>query len=78
MRNRPCDTNDLELVYNCSIQEVEARESGVQGHPQLYIELKARLGYIRYSLKKQNKTNKKSLYDNQATQNNRSPLENAW
>lgn len=38
------------ITYDPNIQEVEAEELGVQGHPQLHGEFKARLGYMRHSL----------------------------
>lgn len=36
----------LAHIYNPSTQEIEAGGSGVQGHPQLHSELKARKVYI--------------------------------
>jgi len=38
------------ISYDSNIQEVEVEELGVQGHPQLHGEFKARLGYMRHCL----------------------------
>ena len=44
-------------TYNLSNGEMEARISGVQGHPQLSSNIEATgLGYMRSCLSKQNKT----------------------
>lgn len=45
------------VVYlgNPSIQEVEASESGVQGHPPLHSNFEARLGYVKPDQKRKRK-----------------------
>jgi hypothetical protein len=55
-----------------SIWEVEARGSGVQGHPWLHIEFEVSLGYTTSCLKKENKQKKPitSLMDRQ----NKTPI----
>lgn len=39
-------------ICNPSTQQMEARESGVQGHPGLCIDFEASLGYLSICLKK--------------------------
>lgn len=44
-----------------STQKVEAEKSEVQGHLQLYTELKASLAYMKLCLKKNNKQENKQI-----------------